>query len=274
MNATSPGRLVLLGHPVAHSLSPHFQGAALRAAGIPLRYEALDVESSQLDTLLPQLQKEHAAGNVTVPHKVAVFDRCGRLSDLAKRVGAVNTFWYEGDVLVGDNTDVDGFEALTESLGIVRGNARVALIGAGGAARAVCAAVERWQGGAIRVWSRRGESARALQRQFRATVFAASSMADAIAGSTVVVNASPIGMRDDAIAVPIEALPRDADVMDLVYRRGETRWVREARAAGHRAADGREMLLWQGVRAFERWFARLPDVAVMRDALERAAARS
>ncbi len=87
---------------------------------------------------------------------------------------------------------------------------------------------------------------------------------------TLVVNATPIGLRDDALPIAIESLPRDARVMDLVYRPGETRWVREARRAGHAAADGREMLLQQGAAAFERWFARSPDLDVMRAALREA----
>jgi hypothetical protein len=114
---TIPGRLVLLGHPVRHSLSPRFQNAALRAAGIPLAYEALDVHPDALGNVLIQLRSENAAGNVTVPHKAAVAAACDRQTGTAIRTGAVNTFWCDGTRLVGDNTDVAGFRAPPSALG-------------------------------------------------------------------------------------------------------------------------------------------------------------
>lgn len=271
MTRTLPGRLVLLGHPVAHSLSPRFQGAALARAGIPLRYEALDVAPPLLASTLQELRQVHAAGNVTVPHKVAVAKQCDRLTTIAARVAAVNTFWHEGDALIGDNTDIAGFQAMAESFGIAREGAEVALVGAGGAARAVCAAIEQWPGASIRLWSRRAEQAAELATQFATLVTVCRTVQEALHSANVVVNATPLGMRDDELPMTITSLPRDADVMDLVYRPGLTRWVREARSRGHRAADGREMLLWQGVRAFERWFGILPDVDVMRSSLDASA---
>ena len=107
-----PERLVLLGHPLGHSLSPALQNAALRAAGIPLTYEPVDVPRSVLDDTLADLRRKRAAGNVTIPHKEAVRAACDRLTDTARAVGAVNTFWTAVDgALVGDNTDVGGFAA-------------------------------------------------------------------------------------------------------------------------------------------------------------------
>ena len=109
-----PGRLVLLGHPVAHSASPRFQNAALRAAGIPLLYEALDVTVEELDATLQALALVNGAGNVTIPHKETVAGRCVRLTPLASRCGAANVFWHEDHILCGDNTDVAGAAFCTE----------------------------------------------------------------------------------------------------------------------------------------------------------------
>jgi len=269
-----PGRLVLIGHPVAHSLSPAFQNAALRDAGIPLTYEALDVPPAALPHALRLLRTQRAAGNVTVPHKESVFTACDVLTPLARRVGAVNTFWTRDDgALVGDNTDVAGFEALADALGVVRAHCVVACMGSGGAASAVCAAVEQWPGALVRLWARTPQRARALAARFGDRVRVAPSLRDALDGAQLVVNATPLGLRDEDVPVAPDQLPRDARVMDLVYRRGETRWVREARRAGHAACDGREMLLVQGAAAFEQWFHRPPPLEVMRRALEAAAAR-
>lgn len=274
MSERLPGRLVLLGHPVSHSLSPAFQNAALRQAGLPLVYEALDVAPGDLPAMLETLVSQRAAGNVTIPHKDAVARACAVRTAIAERAGAVNTFWVDDEGrLVGDNTDVAGFEALADAVGVVRAGAVVACIGSGGAASAVCAAVERWPGAVVRLFGRSIERSAALAARFAPGAVLAGSEHDVLSAATVVVNATPIGMRDDRLPVPIGALPRDARVMDLVYRPGETRWVREARQAGHRAADGCEMLLQQGAAAFERWFHRPPDVDVMRAALARATGR-
>lgn len=267
-----PGRLVLLGHPVSHSLSPAFQNAALHAAGIALRYELLDVTPDALPDTLTRLRADRAAGNVTIPHKEAMHARCERLTTVARRVGAVNTFWIDDDEgLVGDNTDVAGFEAMAAQLGVVGDGCVVACLGSGGAAAAVCAAVEQWPRAVVRLHGRTPTRSRTLAARFGGHVQLAESVAAAIEDADVVVNATPVGLRDADVPVEVARLPRDARVMDLVYRVGETRWVRAARAAGHEAADGREMLLHQGAAAFERWFGIPPDLEAMRHALHEAA---
>jgi hypothetical protein len=154
---TAIGRLVLLGHPVAHSLSPRFQNAALTAAGIPLRYEALDTPPDTLASVLDALISERAAGNVTIPHKEAVHARCDLRTPMAERVGAVNTFWCTLDGrLCGDNTDVSGFAAAARAL---LGDAAptglaIALVGAGGSAAAVLVPVIA--AGPVRGWGTAG----------------------------------------------------------------------------------------------------------------------
>ena len=260
-----PGRLLLLGHPVAQSLSPRFQNAALRAANIPLTYETRDVAPESLSEVLAQLRAERAAGNVTHPHKKAVAARCDRLTPLAERCGAVNTFWHEGGVLVGDNTDVGGFEMVARALlGARWATARVALVGAGGVAGAVLAAVEGWGSATARVYNRHMPRAEELVARFPRIASTAATLDDALSGATLVVNATPLGMRDgDAFPVDLAALPSGSAVLDLVYRAEETAWVRAARDAGHWAADGRGMLVEQGALAFERWFGRAPDRNVM-----------
>jgi shikimate dehydrogenase len=264
-----PGRLVLLGHPVRHSLSPRFQNAALRAAGIQLTYEALDVPPHALGSVLAQLRAGRAAGNVTVPHKAAVAAACDRHTDTATRTGAVNTFWCESGQLVGDNTDVAGFRALVLSvLGEEPAGVNVGLLGAGGGAAAVCAVAAGWTGARVNVHARSAGRIRALAERFPDLVNAVSSIEDAVRGADIVVNATPIGLSGDEVPVAVGLLPRDAVVMDLAYRAGLTPWIVAARAAGHRAADGLEMLIAQGAEAFERWFGRPPDRDVMRAALE------
>jgi shikimate dehydrogenase len=262
--STLPGRLVLLGHPVAHSASPRFQNAALRSAGIPLRYETLDVTLGELDAALAALALVNAAGNVTIPHKETVAARCAKLTPVAERCGAVNVFWHQDSVLHGDNTDVAGVSVVaTALLQGQRENARVALLGAGGAAAAVLCALEGWDGAHVRLYNRHMPRAESLARRFSAITSVAATLEEALRDATLVVNATPVGLHDERHPVAIGAIPTGAAVFDLVYRPEETSWVREAREAGHRAADGEGMLLEQGALAFERWFGRPPDRGAM-----------
>lgn len=268
-----PGRLVLIGHPVGHSLSPTFQNAALRAAGVPMIYEAFDIPPAQLADAAARLRQIAASGNVTVPHKEAFAALCGRLSPIAERVGAVNTFWTEEGELVGDNTDVGGFEeAVARAFGAQRSQRsqraqrvwrRVALVGAGGGAAAVAAAAERWAGCRVALWSRDAERSERLAARF-SNVQRAASLETAVGDADLVVNATPLGLGpDDEFPVPVHLLPPRACVFDLAYVRAETAWVRASRAAGRPAADGLGMLIAQGALAFERWFGEAPDREAM-----------
>lgn len=263
-----PSRLVLLGHPVAQSLSPTFQNAALRKAGLPITYAAMDVAPAELPRVLGELRSEGAGGNVTYPHKRAVAAACDHVTATAARVGAVNTFWVQDGALHGDNTDVGGFsEAADRLLGLradERWPERVALLGGGGAAAAVLAAAERRGVLRVDVHVRRREQGAELASRFPIACPAGGAIDP---GVGLVVNATPVGMRGDEVPLPPEAIPPGAAVLDLVYRVGETPWVHACRARGHRAADGVEMLLAQGALAFERWTGVAPDRAVMRAAL-------
>jgi len=277
-----PSRLVLLGTPVARSLSPTFQNAALAIAGLPLRYEALETPPSALDGVLAQLALEGAAGNVTIPHKGAVHDRCSVLTPTAARAGAVNTFWFDDGTLHGDNTDVGGFRlAVDELLAGEPLPPRVILLGAGGAAAAVCVAAEQWGAESVAVVARSRGAAHRLAARFPGLVTIVDSVEHlAASGSSprsrrttaapLVVNATPLGAADyDPLPLDLALLPASSAVLDLVYRAGETSFVRGARQAGHRAADGLTMLLEQGALAFERWLGFPPDRQAMRSSVSR-----
>ena len=264
-----PGRLVLLGHPVSHSLSPTFQNAGLRAAKIPLEYEALDVTKSALHALLRDLKKVSAAGNVTIPHKFTMCERCDELTEIAARVGAVNTFWFAAGRLHGDNTDVGGFDAAARALlGGEPTGARVLLFGAGGAAAAVLAAAEAWTGATVSIVARNATRAEALAERFPDVARIETSAKRVVADATLIVNATPIGQREGEQPLDVSLISRSTAVMDLVYAREGTPWIRAARARGNRAADGLTMLLEQGALSFQRWFGIEPDREAMRRSLQ------
>ncbi len=271
MSAPRPTRVVLLGHPVGHSLSPVFQQAAFDACGIDARYEALDVPPERLNATIDALVAERAAGNVTVPHKRSVRLRCAHLTDVATIADAVNVFWVGADgALHGDNSDVGGFDVAAKQLlaeKFTKG-LRVALIGAGGSASAVCAATAAWPGATVSVSARTPARAEALTARF-AHVSVAASLDDALRGADLVVNATPVGLRDDATPFDVQALSPSARVFDLVYRSGGTRLVRLANERGIHATDGLGMLIEQGALAFERWFEMSAPREVMWNAVRR-----
>lgn len=268
----APGRLVLVGHPVAHSLSPALQNAALRYARLPITYETIDVPPDALDEAIARLVAARASGNVTIPHKVAFAERCARLDAIAQRVGAVNTFRVGNDgALEGTNTDVGGFDALAREAGALRAGARVAVLGAGGAAAAVLAALERWSGARVSLFNRSSPRAARLAARFPIVDEVAKTAVDAVREANVVVNATSMGLdTTDELPAPIEALREGAAVIDLVYRPGETAWVQAARSRGHAAVDGFCMLLEQGALAFEWWLGIGAPRDVMRAALTEA----
>ncbi len=264
-----PSRLLLLGNPTTHSLSPRIQNAALRAAGIALEYTAMDVEPSQLKSRLRALRAEGAAGNITIPFKETAFGICDHVTNIAERAGAVNTFWVQDGDLIGDNTDVAGFDfAARELLESMRAElpARVTLFGAGGAAAAVASAIRDWDHTELVIWNRDFARAEALAQRF-ALARAEPNLLEAVKGANLVINATPVGMFDDGLPVPIAALPKHCAILDLVYRKGETPWVRGARDAGHPASDGLPMLVEQAARSFRRWLGVEPNREVMWGAL-------
>lgn len=272
--SVSPRALVILGHPVSQSLSPVFQSAALEAVGLHVPYERHEVHAADLRSTLAALRRTRTGGNVTMPHKEAVAQCADRLTEVAARTGAVNTFWWEGDELVGHNTDVHGVQATIRALcaGGIRDD--VVVLGAGGAAAAVLAGIEAHGGTGLAaparvvVAARSRARAETLVRQMGSGATVAD-LADVDWDRVgLVVNATPAGMQEgDAPPVVVTLLAAHTAVYDLVYRRDGTAWVRAARARGLAAEDGLRMLVEQGAAAFECWFGIPAPLPVMWQAL-------
>lgn len=264
-------RLGLIGDPVAHSLSPAMQNAALTALGVPGRYERWQTDAEAIPVRAASLRALDVLGaNVTVPHKQTVLQYLDCLTQLARQVGAVNTIVRDGERLIGDNTDVWGF---TTALSAVTGDlgGRTALIlGAGGASRAVVIGLERLGLGRIVIANRKVERAAALIEELGCQTGTAieldgDALIETLATAAVVVNATALGWHPGETPIPLEllgALPDDAHVTDLTYR--ETDLLTAARARGLSASDGLEMLILQGAQALHLWTGLDAPVDVMR----------
>lgn len=266
-------RLVaLLGDPVEHSLSPVFQNAAFQEAGVPGIYLALRTDDGSLVHLLRGIAGAGGAGNVTLPHKEAAVAALDRATGAVARTGACNTFWKEHGHVWGDNTDVQGFRAAVARLvpGGAR-DARVLLIGAGGAARAALAALEDEGAGSVTVLNRTPSRARELIARHadgQLSMDVAQDAASLRGGHfDLVVNCTSLGLRPgDPHPIAVDSVGMGA-ALDLVYAPAGTRWTRDLSAAGIPAADGVEMLIEQGAAAFERWWGRPAPIETMRRSL-------
>lgn len=273
---------VLLGYPVAHSVSPAMHNAAFRALGLDYVYIPWAVRPEDFPRSLEALRRmENFAGaNVTIPHKEAALRAVGRLSPEASSIGAVNTIVPQNGILVGHNTDARGFlTSLREEGQVDPKGKRAALLGAGGGAKAVAYALAEAGSAEIRLFNRTRDRAQSLLTQLRQAFPNAEVLAfglqditpEVFAEIDILVNATPVGMKEsDPPLFNYKVLPSHLVLCDLIYDPPETPLLREAKSRGCRTLNGLGMLLYQGVRAFELWTGREASVPVMREALHRA----
>lgn len=277
------GLLGIIGNPVRASLSPAMQQAALRHLKLDAWYQAFEITPDQLRAVMRALTLLGFWGiNVTIPYKEKVVPLLDEIDGEARAIGAVNTVVVREGRLYGYNTDAEGFRMAVEIDGRTDlPGARVLVVGAGGAARAVAFACLARGCRSLLIANRSGERARSLRRSLR-THFPAADIAVVDSGGAdwarrvgaadVVVNTTPLGGRpNDPLPVPRAALRRGQTVVDIVYRPRCTPLLTAAKAAGARTVDGLQMLLHQGERAFTLWTGRAAPAAVMRRALAAAA---
>ncbi|HET7275094.1 MAG TPA: shikimate dehydrogenase [Longimicrobiaceae bacterium] len=263
----------VLGDPVGHSLSPSIQNAAFDQLELDAVYVALRCDASHFPGLMRGLAHAGGGGNITIPHKQLAASLVDGRTPAAQRTGACNTFWYENGEIMGDNTDVAGFAAAAyELLGSELRNARVLLLGAGGAARAVLCALLDAEVDEVIILNRSQDRSASLVYRFGNRYTQVGSVEDPASLSSdrfdLVVNATSLGLSDgDPLPLPLNAGPTFRAALDLVYGPDETPWVRQLRQNGILAADGREMLVRQGAASFRRWWQVDAPVERMREAL-------
>lgn len=281
-------RIALFGHPLGHSRSAELFGALARAGGPSVVYEPVSVREGQLEEALEQLRAGRWLGaNVTIPHKRSVVAGVDRLEPAAQRAGAVNVLYREADgALVGANTDGIGFLAGLGELDLRErgeGNGsgalsgaplddaprrfdaatlagrRVVVLGAGGAARGVCAALRQIGARIALVTRDPGDRAAEWVPELADEALAwddAGGLSAALSRSALVVQATPVGMAPDdgaAPEIPYGALGPDHVAVDLIYNPWRTRFLERAAATGARTLNGWPMLVQQAAAAAEIW---------------------
>lgn len=283
------------GHPIRHSASPAMQNAGLAALGLDWRYLAFEVHPDRLREAIAGAAAMKFAGlNLTVPHKLLAVELVDALDAGARAWGAVNTIRFEAQDAAGAwrplrefdaatpekvrshgfNTDADAItRALREDLGVEPRGARALLLGAGGAGRTAALKLASDGAGELFLVNRTAAKAEAVAGEIRQrfpNVKVTVGYPKAAVDFTL--NATSLGLKESD-ALPFDAgqfsFSRAGAVYDMIYRPAETPFLRAARAAGCRAANGLGMLLYQGAAALELWTGQTAPIEVMREALRR-----
>ena len=267
------------GYPLTHTVSPAFQQPAFDHYGIPATYRAYPVKAADLSAFIDSFRAPEWLGlNVTIPHKesvVALVDRC---TATAETIGAVNTLFKEGERLIGDNTDAQGFlTALRTDGGTDPAGANVLLLGAGGAGRAVLVALAQAGVRHITLANRRRDRAESLMEALASALHAqecavvdwqSADLHQAAMAADIIVNSTAVGMANgpapDLSPLPPDVFHSGQIVFDLVYTPSLTPMLSSARAHEAGTLDGLPMLVYQGAAAFERWTGKAPPLKLMK----------
>lgn len=267
-------RLYLIGDPVAHSLSPLLHGAMIAQTGADCTYEARRVRAAELPAFLTEAKAACAGFNVTMPLKEAILPLLDGLDASARECGAVNTVCIRQGRAIGHNTDGSGFVDSLRARSIDPAGMTVLLLGAGGAAEAVCTALVKAGAARLYVANRTIDRAHALAARcpevIRPIPFDGDDLCRAAAESGLLVNATSLGMAGKGEFSDLDFLRRAPDgavVYDLVYHPRCTRLLQAAAALELSTIPGTELLLYQAVGAFSLFTGCAPDVPALREML-------
>lgn len=254
--------LAVIGHPIAHSLSPQLHEQWLRASGLFGRYEAIDATPDELPALFAAMREGNWDGfNVTIPYKETVVRYLDDLDEAAKHAGAVNTVYKRDGRLIGTNTDGAGLvQALmpyTDFTG------RVLIVGAGGAARGIVQALPTRD---VTIVNRTVERAKALADTF-GVVYTTFDEMD-VSRYDVIIQTTSVGMDDRSTPLSLEGLRQNTVVCDIIYRPLVTPMLQEAKRRGAKVVTGIAMFVGQGALSFEKWTGVKPDETIGKKLIE------
>ncbi|MCH6566767.1 MAG: shikimate dehydrogenase [Nitrospinae bacterium] len=279
---TALGRMLIIGHPLGHTLSPLMHNTAFQELGLPYYYEAEDVPPEGLAEAVERFRAEGVVGlSVTIPHKEAILPFLDEVDEEVERLGAANTVVLVEGRFVGTNTDGIGFmRSLKENGGYDPEGRSAVVLGAGGAARAVAAHLALSGADSVVIANRtlsRAERlatdlARAVGRQcFEPLPLEATATAEAIRQADCLINATSVGMAGDRrLPVPAALIEPHLVVCDIVYRPLVTPLLEAALARGASIINGLGMLVYQGAEAFRRWTGQEMPIDIVRSTLEAA----
>lgn len=243
----------IIGWPLGHTMSPTLHNWGFGELGLDARYEAYPLKPDNLTSFMERVRTKPISGmSVTIPHKQTVMEHLDFITDRARAVGAVNTIYWDGDKLCGENTDVIGIIAPLKKLESLPSSAMI--LGAGGAARAAIAGFQELGIANISISNRTKDKATALAKEFGIEAIEWNKRMEHEPG--LICNTTPLGMSGDCQGMtPWDGnrFPEGSIAYDIVYNPLETRFLKEAHAAGCHSISGLEMFLHQGLAQFSIW---------------------
>jgi shikimate dehydrogenase len=270
----TPPKACIIGDPVAHSRSPLIHEFWLKQLKLQGAYERAHVSPVELPEFIKNMQKNcYVGANCTIPHKEEVLKLCINLSKTAADLGAVNTIWFENGELRGDNTDVTGFLSALDhgAPNWDKHTKKAVIIGAGGAARAIIYGVLQRGIAQIYVVNRSLERAKQLAYELNSLDYsfefeiiptAFADIQHTLHNADLLINTTSLGMKGQPqLEIDLSPLSPEAIINDIVYVPLETLLIKQAKARGLKTVGGLDMLLYQAVSGFERWFGARPVVS-------------
>ncbi|MCX8069736.1 MAG: shikimate dehydrogenase [Thermodesulfovibrionales bacterium] len=257
----------IFGHPVRHSKSPLMHNRAFHKLGIDACYVAFDVTPANIGAAIQSVKALNIKGlNITVPHKEVVIPLLDEVNSDAMEIGAVNTIKNEGGSLIGYNTDYKGFIKSLQENDILIKDKNFLILGAGGAARAVIYGLIK-EGAKVHIYNRTIEKAKSIVKSFDR--LGNISIVEKLAQTEqcdVIVNTTSLGLKkDDSLPINASLIQTSHVVYDTIYFL--TPFLEYGQKIGCKIIDGKDMLLWQAVYAFEIWFGIKPPVLDMKEVL-------
>lgn len=271
----------VIGDPIAQSLSPQLHNGLFKETGVDALYLPIAVKSEDLQKLVDGFRLMNFGGfNITKPHKMEIIKVLDQLDPLAEKIGAVNTVVYRNGKMVGYNTDGFGFikSLETKIAKIPKNELTILILGCGGAVKSVAMALADWGIKKVIIANRTAEKAAALANlineswpgKAQAIGMAPEALKKAVDEATVVVNGTSLGMADSPLQSPLpkELLKKELLVYDMIYSPPVTQLLKDGKEVGAQTQNGLDMLLYQGLLAFELWTGIFPDPVVGKKLLE------
>ncbi len=251
-------KYLVIGNPIAHSLSPKLHNSWFKESNIDASYDKLKININEIEGLIDNIRQQKIAGcNVTVPFKKTVIPYLDRLSLEAEKTQSVNTITFDGKNLVGHNTDIDGFVKAIEALNFNIKDKKILILGAGGVVPSIIYALKKMDVSEIKVSNRTREKAENLKNLFKnLKIIEWGSLPD----FDVIINATSVGLNNEIMNLDFSKSGKNKLFYDVIYNPTETNFLKKGKELGNIAENGKTMFVYQALEAFKLWHGISPKI--------------
>ena len=251
-------KYLVIGNPIAHSLSPEIHNSWLKENNIDATYDKVNLNIDEIESFIDSIKQQKIAGcNVTVPFKKEVIPYLDKLSLEAEKTQSVNTITFDGNNLVGHNTDIAGFRKAIESLNFSIRDKNVLILGAGGVVPSIIFALKKMNVSKIKVSNRTKQKAEDLKILFKNLEII--EWGD-LPNFDVIINATSIGLNNENMNLDFSKSVKNKLFYDVIYNPIETNFLKKGKELGNMTENGKTMFIYQALEAFKLWHGIIPDI--------------